>query len=138
MDAREIVERLLLSDPGHLAGERALQRSARERYAEGRADWLVRRVLLEPEGGWRGRVPLLADTAIDLRLEPRSFGHVSVVIGAPDGYRGEHYWYRDSRLAWLVAWFWDCQGEPPDGWVRHTPSNRRRPEGDPSREIIRP
>jgi hypothetical protein len=31
----------------------------------------------------------------------------------------------------------DGAGEP-DGWIRHQPSNRRREDGDPNRETIRP
>lgn len=31
---------------------------------------------------------------------------------------------------------WDGDGEP-EGWIRHTPSNRRRPDGDPSKETVR-
>lgn len=32
---------------------------------------------------------------------------------------------------------WDGSGEPV-GWYRHKPSDRRRPDGDPAREEVRP
>jgi hypothetical protein len=40
-----------------------------------------------------------------------------------------------AAVAGMILW------EPnfePTGWIRHRPSDRRRPDGDPSREYIRP
>jgi len=44
---------------------------------------------------------------------------------------------RDARLAWLGWDFKNFAGEP-EGWVRHQPSNRRRTNGDPATEEVRP
>ncbi|MEW6306768.1 MAG: hypothetical protein AB1705_25150 [Verrucomicrobiota bacterium] len=32
---------------------------------------------------------------------------------------------------------WDLRGEPA-GWIRHPASGRRRPDGDPAKEYVRP
>lgn len=46
-------------------------------------------------------------------------------------------WMYDSVAAALAAWDnWDGTGEP-SGWVRHSPSYRRRPGGDPAQEHAR-
>lgn len=31
---------------------------------------------------------------------------------------------------------WDGNGDPPDGWIKHGRTGRRRPDGDPTREYI--
>ncbi len=41
----------------------------------------------------------------------------------------------DAAVAAMTAW--DGEGEPA-GWDRHPESHRRRPEGDPAREFVRP
>jgi hypothetical protein len=33
---------------------------------------------------------------------------------------------------------WDGEGDPPDGWIRHPTSGRRRPGGDPTKEHVAP
>lgn len=42
-----------------------------------------------------------------------------------------------TRAALRALHCWDGSGDP-EGWYRHKPSNRRRPDGDPSREEVRP
>ena len=46
--------------------------------------------------------------------------------------------YSDTTIALLEALSWDGEGDPAVGWVRHRPSNRRRPTGLPSSEVVRP
>lgn len=51
-----------------------------------------------------------------------------------------HRWtYPDevAACAHLTAWIGGADDEPA-GWTRHRPSDRRRVDGDPSREEIRP
>ena len=51
----------------------------------------------------------------------------------------EEYSYPDLVQALVAYTLWNFPDEPePDGWIRHVPSNRRRPDGDVSREYIAP
>jgi hypothetical protein len=50
------------------------------------------------------------------------------------------YSYNDLIVmagAWFDWWAADFAGEPAR-WIRHQPSNRRRPDGDATREYVRP
>lgn len=44
-----------------------------------------------------------------------------------------------SAIKEFLIWVWvnHCK-EEPEGWHRHQPSNRRRKDGDPTQEYIRP
>jgi hypothetical protein len=46
------------------------------------------------------------------------------------------YCFRDLRTAVASVDSWTGEGDLPDGWHRHIGSDRRRPDGDPSREYI--
>lgn len=48
----------------------------------------------------------------------------------------EEWMYATFEQAVAAFKAWDGEGEP-EGWIRHTPSNRRRPDGDPSQETVR-
>lgn len=52
----------------------------------------------------------------------------------------ERYSYRDFTDAFVAFVRWCAAGfdDEPDGWLRHQPSNRRRRDGDPAHEEIRP
>lgn len=75
-------------------------------------------------------------------VQPQMFGTglltVAYTIDRYDELTFDECWTYPSvaaAVAALNAWEgWD----PPDGWIRHKPSNRRRPDGDPAREYIRP
>ena len=63
-------------------------------------------------------------------------GQGQIIVGTTDGV--EHRFTYESPSQALVALDrWDGTGEPA-GWHRHQPSNRRRPDGDPSTEHIAP
>lgn len=47
----------------------------------------------------------------------------------------EFYCFHDFSAASKAMEEWDGKGDP-DGWVRHVPTNRRRPDGDPRDEYI--
>ncbi|HEY7009048.1 MAG TPA: hypothetical protein VH395_08920 [Jatrophihabitantaceae bacterium] len=50
------------------------------------------------------------------------------------------YSYPDLFTVASAWWEW-CRAEfagEPGGWIRHQPSNRRRPDGDATREYVRP
>ena len=51
----------------------------------------------------------------------------------------EEFWsYETFRDAWTALYNWNPETEAePAGWLRHKPSNRRRADGDASREEIR-
>lgn len=90
-------------------------------------------------GYWAG--DLMPDGRVAF-LMPQIFG-VDICIGAEateDAGLTERYSYNDASIA-LAAWSaWreaEFFGEPVL-WIRHRPSNRRRPSGDASREEVRP
>lgn len=90
-----------------------------------------------------------------ITIEPLLFGRVAVKITNPQpddiaedgrslseedfdrGFCDEEYTYPSMEAAWAAVLDWDGKGDPPDGWIRHKPSNRRRPSGDPAREEVR-
>lgn len=78
-----------------------------------------------------------------LTLYPLLFGAGRLAVGgeAPDDPepRGFNDAYDYERLEDAEQAYTEWDGtEEPAGWYRHRPSNRRRPEGDPAREEIRP
>lgn len=56
-------------------------------------------------------------------------------IGDKDGFF-ESYFYPNEELADESLEQWDGIGDAPIGWLRHTPSNRRRKNGNPQREEV--
>ncbi len=45
--------------------------------------------------------------------------------------------YGTFEEAVAALWAWDDAKNPePGGWMRHPPSGRRRPNGDPRKEIV--
>lgn len=78
-----------------------------------------------------------------LALEPLLFGdwrlHV-VPPASPTSYATAIYDYpmKESEAAVRALQEWDGEGDPPVGWVRMKPSNRRRTDGDPTKEYIEP
>lgn len=62
-----------------------------------------------------------------------------ICVGDPDdrfGYE-EAYDYETYEEAEAGFWEWDSSVFPePTMWVRHTPSYRRRPAGNPDREYV--
>jgi hypothetical protein len=73
-------------------------------------------------------------------VEITLMGQAQICIGDP--FTCEHrYTYPDPETAMreFVKWVTeDEMQEEPEGWHRHQPSNRRRPNGDPNHEYIRP
>jgi len=98
--------------------------------------WVVSRL---DEGAVAER--LLPDGGGELCVYPLFFGAARLTFGGRDpdcdvGY--DDCWDYPSLTAAIKAMErWDGQGEP-DGWTRHPTSGRRRPDGDPSREFVRP
>lgn len=61
-----------------------------------------------------------------------------LTIGKPgDGGYEEAYTFQDTEIAMVHFRYWNMDDEP-SGWIRHIPSNRRRPNGDPKQEYIAP
>lgn len=58
---------------------------------------------------------------------------------------GDHSTYDDGwcyphtlgkAFVLAAARAWDGEGDPPDGWIKHLGSGRRRTDGDPAREYV--
>lgn len=88
---------------------------------------------------------LLAQRTLDdgrhLGVEPLLFSRARLTVGTAEqhevGCYEDAYDYDFRSEAFLAFVLWDGVGEP-EGWVRHKPSNRRRPGGDPAQEHVRP
>jgi len=74
-----------------------------------------------------GRVSYLQQMAFTVRI--------SVSKDAEDQGFEEFFEFQNVAAAFVAFEAWGGDGEP-EGWHRHVPSNRRRPDGDPSREYI--
>jgi hypothetical protein len=71
---------------------------------------------------------------------PMTFGkgRINVATIAEWEHWVERAYCYESVAAALVALFaWDGEGDPA-GWFRSPDTGRRRPDGDPAREFIRP
>lgn len=68
--------------------------------------------------------------------KPIGRGRLIVGDGDDDACRSDVWDYETFPQAYAALVKWNGDGEP-DGWIRHMPSGRRRPEGDPSREYVR-
>lgn len=79
------------------------------------------------------------DDGRTLAFEPLLFNcvRIHVVRDVHDMGSMEIYDYQDLLPALRAFLEWDGTGEPV-GWYRHRPSDRRRPEGDPTREHVEP
>lgn len=74
-----------------------------------------------------------------LQLLPWRAHGVQLSVGRGDGYYQDSWIYdaEQAEAGWRAALGWDGQGEP-EGWYRHPQSGRRRPDGDPAKEFVRP
>jgi hypothetical protein len=74
-----------------------------------------------------------------LHLLPWRVGGVQLSVGWGDGYYTDTWIYGggQANAGWAAARSWNGEGEP-EGWYRHAQSGRRRPEGDPAKEFVRP
>jgi hypothetical protein len=76
----------------------------------------------------------------EVTVQPLTFRRARITVGPPvqQGTWDQCWDYDDMLTAVAAMLAWDGQGDPADGWVRHLPSHRRRPDGDPAKEHIRP
>lgn len=79
----------------------------------------------------------------EARLQLMLYGHVRLYWGPPGSgvYDPDSgYDYDDLRGAMQAVYDWREGGfaGEPEGWFRHLGTARRRPEGDPTREYVRP
>ena len=64
-----------------------------------------------------------------------NYSLLSGVVGdVTDGYTDR--WCFSERMAASLAFLTYKGEEEPTGWIRHLPSNRLRPDGDPSQEYV--
>lgn len=72
-------------------------------------------------------------------IEALLFG-ARICIGPVDAEDWEDFWDYDSLVAAIAAYdTWNpLGGAEPEGWIRHAPTGRRRKNGDPATEVIRP
>lgn len=67
--------------------------------------------------------------------------NAAVIRGRLDAEGYDQIWeFADHDLAMFSVLDWKKAGfeGEPEGWVRHRPSNRRRPDGDSTKEEVRP
>jgi len=87
------------------------------------------------------RTRVLTDGTV-LRVPTSSIynGQVTRASAQSDKYGTyDEVWSYPSKFEAMAAFdSWDGLGDAPVGWIRHQPSNRRREEGDPGRETVRP
>lgn len=83
--------------------------------------WIARKVLAD------GRCVYLHTTLFNLRI--------SVSPDVDSLFVEQFYCFHSSIAAFQAIAEWNGEGDP-EGWVRHVPSNRRRPDGDPEDEYI--
>jgi len=72
----------------------------------------------------------------EVTVWPMSYGKARVCFGLRDdiGYE-KGYCYEDPVRAIEAAAVWDGSGDPLDGWHRNVETGRRRPGGDPAKEV---
>lgn len=62
------------------------------------------------------------------------------IIGGCDEHGCSDVWsypFLTTAVLEFLVWTGDA-GTEPEGWIRHQPSNRRRPDGDATREHVAP
>lgn len=83
------------------------------------------------------RVKELADGR-DIVVVPLAHGYAAICTSRRNSPFRDGYWqYQRATTALAAAEAWDGTGEP-DGWYRHPATGRRRPDGDPEREVFWP
>lgn len=100
-----------------------------------RAEAVVKGMLLDtkPEGATYSR-PL--ENGHVINVFPSLFGAGTIHLGKQgDSWSSSVYDYNDVVDAVHAAAEWSGEGDPKDGWVRHWPSGRRRPDGTPASEV---
>lgn len=88
------------------------------------------------EDGWSVWPTRDLDDGRTLALEPLLTGmRIHVVRDRRDSASTSIYDFTDHVVAMKAFIQWDGEGDPV-GWYRHRPSNRRRPDGDPTKEYV--
>lgn len=121
-----------------LSPERGAKSDGEPVNEQERAEAVVKGMLLEtkPEGATYYR-PLSNGNAI--AVFPSLFGAGALHLAKQGNTWSESvYDYPDLVDAVNAAAEWSGEGDPPDGWVRHMPSARRRPDGTLASEKIEP
>ncbi len=73
-----------------------------------------------------------------ITLTPQLYGTLLTLSQAGNEYGySEAYTYDNPEKAVASYEAWEGNGEP-NGWIRHIPSNRRRPNGDAAQEHVSP
>lgn len=71
-------------------------------------------------------------------VAPMSYGKGRLILG-DDLYVHDAWCYESVATAIVALDEWNPdRAEEPSGWFRHPATGRRRPEGDPSKEYVRP
>lgn len=82
--------------------------------------------------GWR-----LLDDGRYLAVDRLLWGYARLGIGVGTGVYEDEWHYETAQLA-LAAMAAFNPDKEPHGWHRHPSSGRRRPNGDASKEFVRP
>lgn len=88
-------------------------------------------------GGWRAWPHRGLRDGRLLAVEPllMGAGRLHIVDDELSVASAQIFDYQELHDALEAMHRWNGKGEP-DGWYRHRPSNRRRPDGDPAREYV--
>lgn len=95
-----------------------------------------------PNGRFVTIEPLIYGAAVKITNRHMSLAHDHSAIDFTeaefdDGFCDEVFTYTSRDGAWAAVLDWNGVGDP-QGWIRHQPSDRRRPGGDASKEYIAP
>lgn len=92
--------------------------------------------LLEEYGIWFLGAKLVGDR---YAVMVSQIAHVAIKIGRTERRDkvDDIYSYERVDIAIMALHDWEDKDELT-GWIRHQPSNRRRPDGDPAKEYIAP
>ena len=72
-------------------------------------------------------------------VDPLVLGQGKIIMGKDQSGGYDHVWHYDKLSEAVLAFaMWDKKTDSePEGWTRHLPSGRHRPDGDKSLEFIR-
>jgi hypothetical protein len=82
--------------------------------------------------------PLADGRELTIQRMGPGWGRLTVGPRPSHGHYDDAWDYPTHADALNAMEAWDGHGDPPDGWIRNLLTNRRRPDGDPAREHIRP
>lgn len=79
------------------------------------------------------------DSDLVIAVYPLLWGNAHVCLVEPlTGSVLDSFSYASPRAAIEAAKLWSGEGDAPEGWFRNPTTGRRRENGDPAKETVRP